>query len=394
MASVDKVKVGQATYHMSPSKDGTLTGYTSNDSASPTAWTATDVVVTSDSNSSIFAKVTTMVKNIRWLYSKLGTTDFSSTGQSTVTGALSSLQDGLDDKAPTNHTHTTSDLPVSSTQINSTSYIPTSALAYSMQQQITSLNDALTELTPKPATDDPNTRWNNSGYTWSSTSDVDTFFNRFNHNNNYSDGDTKLNLGDTITINDGTYNAVWMIAGFDMEHNQTAADGTVYDNGYGICMIASNSVISAKWNDTNTLNGAYKSSTIHTSTLPTIVTKLKNVLGNHIINRNVLLSSGTDTTNYYSNAYTWTTSYATLMSVGQLTGEFARYRNKYDDGEANYKLPLFNYMDYNTGSGFWSRGICGIYNNYYEAWNFYNDFIDFCFVNASTSGVRPLIYLR
>lgn len=143
MASVDKVKVGSTSYDISPSKDGTLNGFTSNDAASPSSWTATDVVAASDSNSTIFSKITTMIKNVRWLYSKLGTTDFSATGQSTVTGALSALQSGLNGKAASSHSHTTDQLPVSSSQTNSNSYIPTSALVYSMQQQITSLNDAL-----------------------------------------------------------------------------------------------------------------------------------------------------------------------------------------------------------------------------------------------------------
>lgn len=146
MASVDKVKVGSTSYDISPSKDGTLNGFTSNDAASPTAWSATDVVAASDSNSTIFSKITTMIKNVRWLYSKLGTTDFSATGQSTVTGALSALQTGLNGKAASSHSHTTAQLPVSSSQTNSNSYIPTSALVYSMQQKINSLNDAIANI--------------------------------------------------------------------------------------------------------------------------------------------------------------------------------------------------------------------------------------------------------
>ena len=146
MASVDKVKVGSTSYDISPSKDGTLNGFTSNDAASPTAWSAADAITTSDTNSTIFSKITTMIKNVRWLYSKLGTTDFSATGQSTVTGALSALQTGLNGKAASSHSHTTAQLPVSSSQTNSNSYIPTSALVYSMQQKINSLNDATNSL--------------------------------------------------------------------------------------------------------------------------------------------------------------------------------------------------------------------------------------------------------
>ena len=35
MSSVDKIKVGELTYDVSPGKDGTLNGYTSNDSVTP-----------------------------------------------------------------------------------------------------------------------------------------------------------------------------------------------------------------------------------------------------------------------------------------------------------------------------------------------------------------------
>ena len=146
MASVDKVKVGSTSYDISPSKDGTLNGFTSNDAASPSSWTAANAITTSDTNSTIFSKVTTMIKNVRWLYSKLGTTDFSATGQSTVTGALSALQSGLNGKAASSHSHNASQLPISSSQTNSNSYIPTSALVYSMQQQINSLNDAIAKI--------------------------------------------------------------------------------------------------------------------------------------------------------------------------------------------------------------------------------------------------------
>ena len=146
MASVDKVKVGSTSYDISPSKDGTLNGFTSNDAASPTAWSAANAITTSDTNSTIFSKITTMIKNVRWLYSKLGTTDFSATGQSTVTGALSALQSGLNGKAASSHSHNASQLPISSSQTNSNSYIPTSALVYSMQQQINSLNDAINSI--------------------------------------------------------------------------------------------------------------------------------------------------------------------------------------------------------------------------------------------------------
>ena len=70
--------------------------------------------------------------------------------------------------------------------------------------------------------------------------------------------------------------------------------------------------------------------------------------------------------------------------------------NKYDDGEANYKLPLFNYMNCKTGSSFWTRNIYA-----------YFPYVGYCPFNITSEGainkgstvgtelgVRPLIYLR
>ena len=325
-----------------------------------------------------------MVKNVRWLYAKLGNEDFSTTGQSTVTGALSSLQSELDGKSNESHTHSVDSLPVSNNQVNSTNYIPTSALLYSMSMRAEGIESVVG--IAKRELDNPNTRYESKNLgTWSSTSQVDTFLSTYTHKNNYEG----LSLGNYVTIQDGTYNIQWEIAGFDMECGQFAADGTIYDNGYGICLIPKTQVATGQWNTSNTTSGGYKSSYMYTAVLPGIVTKLKNVLGSHIVNRNVLLSNAINS-NGYSSSYAWTTADATLMSIGQMTGTFASNRNKYDDGEANYKLPLFNYEEYKTGSNFWSRCV----NNSNRAW----------FVGSGGSvggtgadgarGVRPLIYIR
>ena len=396
MASVDKVKVGDTTYDVSPSKDGTLNGYTSGDSSTPTNWTSVSAITTSDTNATIFSKLTSMVKNVRWLYTKLGTADFSATGSDTVSGALVSINNGLSDKAPLDHSHTVADLPVTSNQSNSTSTIPTCALLYSMNEELTAMEASMESIMESLGiggdnptdidTTDPNTRHERKNLgTWSSLSNVDTFMSKYNHANNY----TGLSLGNYVTIQDGTYNTQWVIAGFDMEHNRKAADGTTYDNGYGICMIPKTRVTSGQWNTTDTTSGGYIASYIHTTTLPNIVTYLKNVLGTHVVNRNVLLSSEVQGNNG-TNAYTWTTADATLMSVGQCTGTFASHRNKYDDGEANYKLPLFNYEDYNTHHNFWFRNA---YNNTY-AYLTSASGEAIRYKASSLDDIRPLIYLR
>ena len=134
---------------------------------------------------------------------------------------------------------------------------------------------------------------------------------------------------------------------------------------------------------------------MHNTVLPNIVNTLKTVLGTHVVNRNVLLSSSVR--KGLSTAYTWTTADATLMSGAQLTGTFASNSNKYDDGEANYKLPLFNYEDFWIDSNFWVRGLGSMYGSGagLVAYNSYIGTGMIGYGNASTADwVRPLIYLR
>ena len=385
MASVDKVKLGEVTYDVSPSATGTLNGFSSSDNVTPPAWSEVNTISSGDTNSTIFSKLTTMVKNVRWLYAKLGNEDFSATGQSTVTGALSSLQSELDGKSDESHTHSVGSLPVSNNQVNSTSYIPTSALLYSMSMRAEGI-ESVVNTAKRALLDDPNTRHESKSLGTFAAYDVDMMLSEYTHENNYGD----LALGNYFTIQDGTYNVAWEIAGFDMECGQLAADGTVYDNGYGICLIPKHIVTrNKKWNTTDTTTGGYMSSYMHNTVLPGIVNTLKTVFEDHIVNRNVLLSS--TVTNGSSSAYTWTTADATLMSVGQMTGTFATHNNKYDDGEANYRLPLFDYEDYWVGNTNWTRCVRDSTQSWYSRGT--SSSMDYGTTSASVA-VRPLIYIR
>lgn len=279
---------------------------------------------------------------------------------------------------------------------------------------------------PNNRTYDPDT---NLG-TWTSISAVDSFLSNFNHANGYKNNNVSLTVGNKITIQDGTYNTTWVIAGFDLEHKQLAADGTVYDNGYGIALIPDELIsdsAKAQYNSDGNFTGGYIHSSIHTSSIPAMVNKFTNVLGNHIVTRNVLLSSsntGTNsssgtTTTRYSSSYTWTTSKATLMSAGQLTGTFGSHNNKYDDGEATYKLPLFDHTDISYGYNgsthrpsytqsyqYWLRNIKGAYRSgstYANTvrWEEYDEdgktrYTEGVYVSYVTSSclIRPLIYIR
>lgn len=65
--------------------------YTSADSTSPTEWTDVVALASGEKHSSILNKISTMFKNLRYLYKMLGTTDISTIGDGTVTGAISGL---------------------------------------------------------------------------------------------------------------------------------------------------------------------------------------------------------------------------------------------------------------------------------------------------------------
>lgn len=61
--------------------------YTSGDAASPTSWTDVTVLSSGLSVKTLLNRISTMIKNVRWLYSKLGTTELGTTA-TTVTGAI------------------------------------------------------------------------------------------------------------------------------------------------------------------------------------------------------------------------------------------------------------------------------------------------------------------
>lgn len=140
MPQVDKIKVGSTTYDIGASGNST-NSFNNGDTAQNNAnsWTNVNTLQSGETTSSIFAKISTMFKNIRYLYNVLGN-GFSTSN--TVTSQING-------KAPTNHTHTTSQLPISNSQNDSTATIPTSHLIYDMNKTLTSLNDAI----PKKAED-------------------------------------------------------------------------------------------------------------------------------------------------------------------------------------------------------------------------------------------------
>lgn len=77
-------------YKESDTEENVVT-FESSDSLSFDSWTDVDILESGETHKSIFHKLSTMVKNIRYLYKLLGTTDISSIDNGTVTGGLSYL---------------------------------------------------------------------------------------------------------------------------------------------------------------------------------------------------------------------------------------------------------------------------------------------------------------
>lgn len=400
MAIIDKIKVGSTTYDVSPSATGTLntsgtTKFASSDvaQASATSWTGVNQITTSDNHATLFTKITSMAKNVRYLYNVLGS-GFSTT--STVKGQL-------DGKAASSHSHKVKDLPTSSTQVNSNDYVPTSALIYSMNQTLTSLNDAYTQEVANST--NANKKYQSIDIQkWTNSTDLDWFFGCFNHNNNYTYCGQQLKTGMGIVIQDGTYNVTWEIAGFDIFSKRQAADGTTIDDGYGIALIPKTSLASSQmWGTYNQMPAGYLGCTPMQNTLATIQTKLEAVLGNHLVTRNVYLSTAANDNG--STAGKWTTAKLTLLSLTQLDGRgwgsVGSHYCVHDVGEANQKLPLFNYERYwlPYSEWYWTRGLYGkfTYNNtiYAGAWYVDSDgSINGNSIVSISIGVRPLIYVK
>ena len=209
--------------------------------------------------------------------------------------------------------------------------------------------------------------------TFTSTAELETFLS----NHEIATGNfTDLYLGDYFTIQDGTYNANWMIAGFDTEFYKgwlvAGSSDVQWINQHHITLIPRIPLFNAQMNSTNTTSGGYKGSAMHTSTLPTVVSNLQTVLGTHLLKRYALLSNAVDTTrsNMFgtaegaSSSFGWTEVYATLPSEVQIYGSAIWSSSGYDTGEACMKLPVFNFINHIQVSrwAFWFRGVASSSN--------------------------------
>ncbi len=121
-------------------------------------------------------------------------------------------------------------------------------------------------------------------------------------------------------------------------------------------------------NATHTTTGGYYNSEMHKTTLPTVANNLKKALGNHLLNRRVLLSNSISTTAASgamagwigcSNNWEWYDAYCTLLTEVQCYGSTVFSSSLYDVGEGYEKLPVFNFIHPVTfiRAHFWLRAV-------------------------------------
>lgn len=94
IASSERTKWNSAISGTDDTKDNVVS-FTNNDTTNPTSWSDVSVLTSGEKHTSIFTKISTMFKNIRYLYKLIGTTDISAIGNGTITGGLSSLNSNL-----------------------------------------------------------------------------------------------------------------------------------------------------------------------------------------------------------------------------------------------------------------------------------------------------------
>jgi len=150
MAQVDKIQIGTTTYDILQSEDAIFTGISNDtDDSSASNWTNVTKLASSETNGSIFTKISSMFKNIRYLYKIIGDLDIGSVGYSSIGEAISDLKDNKSDK---DHTHDTSTLKasdgtdlISNTQISDSTHVPSSLLVKQMNDTLTNLVTAVND---------------------------------------------------------------------------------------------------------------------------------------------------------------------------------------------------------------------------------------------------------
>lgn len=208
---------------------------------------------------------------------------------------------------------------------------------------------------------------------------------------------TDLYLGDYFIIQDGTYNAEWMVAGFNTHKNK--GNNNII-TGNHIAIIPRTVLFDDKMNSDNVTTGGYKGSYMHTTVMSTVTTRLNSVLGSHLLTRDALITNNVDTTNK-SSAYTawagassgweWVATRCELMTETEVYGAPIFSSSAYDQGEGCMKLPVFNFINHVqfARAYLWLRSVAN--STYFCVAS--GDGTAYHYSASGSLGVRPLALL-
>lgn len=173
-----------------------------------------------------------------------------------------------------------------------------------------------------------------------------------------------LYVGDYFTLNDGTYNKQWEIAGFDTHLNY----GDTALTTHHLALVSRTILFTAQMNPTNTTVGAYKGSEMYNTVIPQIDANMTKILGSHLLSyrrwltttMNAELDSAAGAG--WKGSVTggeWTTVKACLMNEAQVYGSTVYSSAGYDNGDDGYQLPLFFFRKHNVRDRqwFWLRSV-------------------------------------
>ena len=179
----------------------------------------------------------------------------------------------------------------------------------------------------------------------------------------------------TLTIDGTSVTANWVIAHFNyyMKMGWTA-DGLSTSFAVSVphvVLVPDRNLISAQMNTTNTTEGGYLGSAMHTTTIPKITTALQNGFGSsHVISFASYLSSTVNTSlasmagcgwTGATTAWgcTWTKVECRLMSEQMVYGSAIMSSSGYDAGEAKQQLALFalNPLATNVRANWWLSSV-------------------------------------
>jgi hypothetical protein len=212
-------------------------------------------------------------------------------------------------------------------------------------------------------------KWLNSGSTAQERSQKITEVADAIKNGDFSD----IYLGDhfavqlSYTLPDGSAESnsvTLMVASIDSYYG--TGDTPLYK--HHVVLIPKTGRISPKnayMNATNTTEGGYAGSYMHTTLLPCYETALRDALNDRLIPHRVLLTTGTNPSaasmggvgrTGAANSSAWSSVYLSLMSEIHVYGTMIFSSSGYDAGSENQKFQVFNFVR-PRGADFWLSSI-------------------------------------